>query len=81
VKINQKKNGHRKQKSTTNVAITSNKYGKRVLRQKVVLNTWRNMLKNEKNLPKNWLQMTGVLVGINPMVHQGGIPDIPKEPP
>ena len=66
---------------TLDRAITNNKYGKRALRQEVVLGTWRNVLENEKNLPKNWLRTTGVLVGIGQMVHQDGIPDIPDEPP
>ena len=65
---------------TLDRAITNNKYGKRALRQEVVLGTWRNVLENEKNLPKNWLRTTGVLVGIGQMVHQDGIPDIPDEP-
>ena len=66
---------------TLDRAITNNKYGKRALRQEVVLGTWRNVLENEKTLPKNWLRTTGVLVGIGQMVHQDGIPDIPDEPP
>jgi hypothetical protein len=66
---------------TLDRTITNNKYGKKALRQEIVLSTWRNVLKNEENIPKNWLRTTGVLVGIDQMVHQGGIPDIPEEPP
>jgi hypothetical protein len=63
---------------TLDCAVTSNKYGKRALKQMVVLNTWRNLLKDENNLPKNWLNATGVLVG---RAYQGAIPDIPNELP
>ena len=53
-------------------ATTSNKYSKKATKQKVVLDTWKNVLKNEKDLPQNWLKTPGVLVGIDPMVHPGG---------
>jgi len=33
--------------------------------QGIVLSTWKNMLKNEKNLPENWLKSPRVLVGIS----------------
>jgi hypothetical protein len=66
---------------TLDRAIMSNKYGKKALKQNVVLDTWKNLLKNKKNLPQNWLKTTGVLVSINQMVHQGNILDIPEEPP
>ena len=66
---------------TLDRAVTSNKYGKRALKQMVVLNTWRNLLKDENNLPKNWLNATGVLVGIEQRAYQGTILDIPNEPP
>jgi hypothetical protein len=56
---------------TLDYAVTRNK---KSLKQEIILNTWKNLLKNEDNLPKNWLNMVGVLVGINPMVHQVGIP-------
>ena len=66
---------------TLDRAITNTKYGKKAIKQKIVLDTWTKLLKNERDLPKNWLKTTGVLVGINQMAHQAGIPDIPDEPP
>ena len=33
--------------------------------QGIVLSTWKNMLKNEKDLPENWLKSPRVLVGIS----------------
>jgi len=65
---------------TLDWAITNNKYSKRALKHKVVLNTWKCLLKNEESLPRNWLESTGVLVGIN-QITQGGMPDIPEESP
>jgi hypothetical protein len=66
---------------TLDRAVTSNKYGKKSLKQNVVLSTWKDLLKDEDNLPKNWLNTAGVLVGIDPIVRQVGIPDIPEELP
>ena len=43
--------------------------------------SWKNLLKNGKNLPQNWLKMTGVLVSVDQMAHQGNITDIPEELP
>jgi len=60
---------------------TSQKYGKKAIKQRIVLSTWKKMLKDEMNLPKNWLKSPGVLVGIDRMEHQGGIPDNPDDPP
>jgi hypothetical protein len=45
---------------TLDRATTNNKYGKKATKQKVVLNTWKNVLKNEKDLPQNWLKTPGV---------------------
>ena len=56
---------------------TSRKYGKKAVKQEIVLSTWERLLKEEENLPKNWLKSPGVLVGINQMEHQDGIPDDP----
>ena len=60
---------------TLDQAITRSKYGKRDLRQKVVPDTWAKLLKvgvkDEYNLPQNWLKKTGVLVGIDQMAPQG----------
>jgi len=60
---------------------TNRKYGKKAIKQGIVLSTWKKMLKNEKNLPENWLKSPGVLVGIDQMEHRDGIPDNPDDPP
>jgi hypothetical protein len=39
------------------------RYGKRAIQEKIVLQTWSRVLENEGNLPDNWIQSTGVLVG------------------
>jgi hypothetical protein len=39
-----------------NRSSTNRKYGKKAIKQGIVLSTWKNMLKNEKNLPENWLK-------------------------
>ena len=51
---------------TLDRATTNNKYSKKATKQKVVLDTWKNVLKNEKDLPQNFLKTPGVLVGIDP---------------
>ncbi|KAJ6568946.1 hypothetical protein B0H19DRAFT_1349734 [Mycena capillaripes] len=40
------------------------KWGKKSIKKPLVLETWRNVLKNEDNLPKDWTWETEVLVGI-----------------
>lgn len=40
------------------------KYGKRSIKKSLVQKTWSKVLKNEKDLPKDWTWETGVLVGI-----------------
>ncbi|KAJ7683356.1 hypothetical protein B0H17DRAFT_941990, partial [Mycena rosella] len=40
------------------------RYGKRAIKKSLVLKTWRKTLKNERNLPKDWIWETEVLVGI-----------------
>jgi hypothetical protein len=60
---------------------TGRKYGKKATKQQTVLSTWKGLLKDEKNLPNNWLKSPGVLVGIDQMEHRGGIPDNPDDPP
>ena len=41
-------------------------YGKRALREELVLQTWSGVLMNEQELPDNWIRATGVLVGSSP---------------
>jgi hypothetical protein len=60
---------------------TSQKYGKKATKQQIVLSTWEKLLKDERDLPRNWLKTPGVLVGIDRMEHQDGIPDNPDDPP
>lgn len=45
--------------------MTNSKYGKKATPIKLVLQTWKRTLKNEKNLPKDWISTHGVLVGIS----------------
>ncbi|KAJ7631509.1 hypothetical protein B0H17DRAFT_962323 [Mycena rosella] len=40
------------------------KYGKKAIKKSLVLKTWQRVLKNERNLPKNWIWEAEVLVGI-----------------
>jgi hypothetical protein len=42
------------------------RYGKKALRTKTVLDTWDEVLWDRTHLPNNWIQHTGVLVGIGP---------------
>lgn len=44
----------------------SMRYGKRATKIEVVLKTWSGLLKNEDNLPDNWIRQSGVLVGMMP---------------
>ena len=61
----------------------SKKYGKKTLnKQKLVSSTWNRLLnKNEQTLAKNWHKSLGLLVGVDQMVHQDGIPDNPDDLP
>jgi hypothetical protein len=43
-----------------------NKYDKRAIPKQTVLKTWVGTLMDEENLPCNWTQTAGVLVGIEP---------------
>ncbi|KAH9476331.1 hypothetical protein JR316_0011906 [Psilocybe cubensis] len=51
--------------------LTRPKYGKKALKKKVVLNTWRGTLRDEGNLPRDWTGRYGVLVGIEPRSKDG----------
>ncbi|KAF8331029.1 uncharacterized protein EI90DRAFT_2920696, partial [Cantharellus anzutake] len=47
------------------IALTNRKtYGRKALPTKLVLHTWSGNLHEEGRLPDNWLNSTGVLVGI-----------------
>ena len=47
------------------------KYGKRALKEKLVLQTWSGVLYNEQDLPDNWIRAAGVLVGSTPCRPRG----------
>ncbi|KAG1771544.1 ribonuclease H-like protein [Suillus occidentalis] len=44
----------------------SMRYGKKASKIDIVLKTWSGLLKNEDDLPDNWIRQTGVLVGMTP---------------
>jgi hypothetical protein len=67
-------------KLTLDRSATHNKYGKRALKHNVVLDTWSKTLKNEQNLPKDWILTPGVLVDVAISEHPE-VPPIPDEPP
>ncbi|KAK0467448.1 hypothetical protein IW261DRAFT_1346353 [Armillaria novae-zelandiae] len=46
--------------------MTRKKFGWRALKPQVIKNTWEGTLKNKDSLPKNWMKIDGVLVGIGP---------------
>lgn len=52
--------------------MTNEGLGKRRLKTKIVLSTWRGTLNDEDKLPKNWTKLSGVLVGIRLRQHQEG---------
>jgi exonuclease III len=66
---------------TLDRSSTSKKYGKKATKQSLVLDTWDKIIKAGPDLPHNWLKSPGVLVGIDQMEHQDGIPDNPDDPP
>ncbi|KAF8230546.1 hypothetical protein L208DRAFT_1215067, partial [Tricholoma matsutake] len=47
----------------TDCSMTSPRYGRKSLRTKAVISTWKNTLENEEDLPSNWTEVSGVLVG------------------
>ncbi|KAG1853775.1 hypothetical protein C8R48DRAFT_749589 [Suillus tomentosus] len=44
----------------------SMRYGKRASKIDTVLKTWSGLLKDEDNLPDNWIRHAGILVGMTP---------------
>jgi hypothetical protein len=54
------------QRLTLDRLMTDHKYGKKALKQKTVLKTWDDVLLDKENLLANWIQQSGVLVGIRP---------------
>ena len=47
---------------------TEKKYGRLALKENLVRNTWERLLKEETNLPKDWVRRKKVLVGIDPEI-------------
>lgn len=44
--------------------INKKRYGKKAIRMSLVEMMWRGVLKDDENLPDNWVWQSGVLVGI-----------------
>ncbi|KAF5335272.1 hypothetical protein D9758_016227 [Tetrapyrgos nigripes] len=44
--------------------MTSKKYEHKAMPRKLVENTWKGLLHDEENLPEDWINLAGVLVGI-----------------
>jgi hypothetical protein len=59
---------------------TNSKYGTKVIKPRTVLGTWSNILKNEKDLPVNWIKSPRVLVDVAPSEHPRG-PGLLDDPP
>ena len=45
--------------------MTHPKYGWKAIPKRLVIETWPGLLKNEDNLPTNWVSKAGGLVGID----------------
>ncbi|KAJ7661175.1 hypothetical protein B0H17DRAFT_953751 [Mycena rosella] len=55
---------HNRWLKTINNRLGLDGYGKKAIKKSLVLKTWQRVLKNERNLPKNWIWEAEVLVGI-----------------
>jgi hypothetical protein len=47
----------------TDCNLTNTRYGKKGLKPKIVIQTWKSTLNNEEDLPRNWTGVNRVLVG------------------
>jgi hypothetical protein len=47
----------------TDCCTTSSRFGRKTLKPKVIMNTWKNTLENKADLLSNWTEVSGVLVG------------------
>lgn len=54
---------------TLDQAMTNRRYETKAIAVKLVLGTWSGALQNESSLPENWINHSGVLVGIGPPEH------------
>ncbi|KAF9492424.1 hypothetical protein BDN71DRAFT_1396724 [Pleurotus eryngii] len=50
--------------------MTHKRHGKRAIKTGIVLETWKEVLKNEHELPKDWIDSSGVLVGSDQHTHR-----------
>lgn len=46
--------------------MTRKKFGQKAQKPQKVQQTWKGVLKDEEQLPRNWMGAAGVLVGIGP---------------
>ena len=51
--------------------MINKKYETKAISAKTVLYTWSGTLQNESSLPENWINCSGVLVGIRPSEQPG----------
>ena len=49
----------------TDRASTHQKFGKLTTNRELVLKTWSGTLQDESNLPDDWIDVSGVLVGVD----------------
>lgn len=52
---------------TLDIASTHKRYDNLTIKKSLVLRTWKNTLKDEENLPDDFIKHAGVLVGIDPI--------------
>ena len=65
---------------TLDQAMTNKKYETRAISIQTVLHTWSGTLKDELSLPDNWINYSGVLVGIRPTEQPWWQPAEPHAP-
>ena len=51
--------------------MTNLRYGRRGLKTRIVANTWKGTLEKKEDLPSNWTEVSGVLVGRSRPLQQG----------
>jgi lysine/ornithine N-monooxygenase len=44
--------------------MTNKKFEKKAISKRLVKNTWKRLIQNENELPEDWVNLAGVLVGI-----------------
>src|ERR1700722_2156881 len=53
------------------LATNKRRYGKKAVGEYTIVQTWSGTLHDQKNLPENWVQQAGVLVGMRPLCPPG----------